>query len=133
MRKFQPQGRTRKEPGEAGTGDNYRIVIRPKDEFVTFRYHDVGEKSGDLERLAGKRPNGSWDTQAWLVNKKSAHIENGRLMADTDDVQDLLDELGSVPRHVKGDIFEAKDRPNIPEHEKPTLAQQARWAGSAGR
>lgn len=25
--------------------------------------------------------------------------------------------------HVKGDVFEAKDRPNIPERKKPTAAQ----------
>jgi len=28
-------------------------VVRPKEEFTTFRYHDVGEK-GHILRLAGK-------------------------------------------------------------------------------
>ena len=32
--------------------------------------------------------------------------------------------LGSEPKHVKGDVFKAKDRPNVPEREKPTTAQQ---------
>lgn len=120
----QPSGRGRAKVGTKGTGDYYRIVVRPKDEFVTFRYHDVGQKDGDLQRLAGKRQSGSWDTQAWLINKKSAHIEGDELIADTDDVRDLFGKLGSKPKHIKGDIFEAKDRPNIPEREKPTAAQQ---------
>jgi len=117
----QPEGRAREKPGEAGSGDWYRIVVRPKEEFVTFRYHDVGEQDGDLQRLAGKHQNGSWDTQAWLVNKKSAHLEGDTLVADTEDAKELLEKLGSTPKHVKGDIFEAKDRSDISATEKPTL------------
>ncbi|HYK08762.1 MAG TPA: hypothetical protein VEW42_04670 [Candidatus Eisenbacteria bacterium] len=120
----QPQGKSRKRPGEVGEGMYFRVVVRPKSEFVTFRNHDVGRKGGALQRLAGKRQSGSWDTQAWLINKKSAHIQGDILVADSHDVQDLLDTLGSKPVHVKGDIFKAKDRPNIPEKEKPTLAQR---------
>jgi len=36
--------------------------------------------------------------------------------------------LGSKPKHVKGDIFEAKDKPNVPEKKKPTEAQKKAWA-----
>ena len=36
----------------------------------------------------------------------------------------VLAKLGSEPVHVKGDIFEARPRRNIPEREKPTPAQQ---------
>lgn len=122
--KAQPEGRERAKPGEGGEGEWYRIVVRPKEEFATFRYHDVGEKGGDVIRLAGKRSSGSWDTQAWLVNKKSAHIQDEELMPDTDDAREVIEALSSVPKHVKGDIFEAKDRRNIPEKEKPTEAQQ---------
>ncbi len=32
--------------------------------------------------------------------------------------------MGSKPKHVKGDIFEAKDKPNVPEKKKPTEAQK---------
>jgi signal transduction histidine kinase len=49
----QPQGRARKKPGTTGKGHFYRIMVRPKSEFVTFRVQDVGEKGG-LERVAGK-------------------------------------------------------------------------------
>ena len=88
-----------------------------------FRYHDVGEK-GHILRLAGKRSSGSWDTQVWLISKDDAHIEGDTLVADTDDARSLIDALGSKPKHVKGDVFEAKDRPNVPESKKPTEAQQ---------
>src|SRR5262245_42537376 len=108
----QPQGRGRAQPGTQGEGEFYRIVVRPREEFVTFRNQDVGEPGG-LERLAGKRPSGSWDTQAWLVSKQDAHVEGDRLIPDSTEARNLFAKLGSEPRHVKGDIFEAKDRPNI--------------------
>ena len=119
----QPQGRGRKKPGTGGGGEYYRIEVRPKSEFVTFRTQDVGGP-GHVERLAGKRQSGSWDTQAWLVSKQDAHVEGGRLVPDTADARDLFAKLGSKPVHVKGDIFKAKDRPNVPEAEKPTAAQR---------
>jgi hypothetical protein len=119
----QPEGRKRAKPGTKGEGDYFRIVVRPKEEFTTFRYQDVGEK-GHIQRLAGKRSSGSWDTQAWLISKGDAHLEGATLVADTDDARKLIDALGTKPKHVKGDIFEAKDRPNVPESKKPTEAQQ---------
>lgn len=136
----QPEGRKRSKPGSKGEGDYYRIVVRSKDEFTTFRYHDVGDK-GHILRLAGKRSSGSWDTQTWLISKDDAHIEGESLVADSEDARELLTNLGSTPKHLKGDIFEAKDRPNVPERNKPTEAQQraraenikkaqaARWKG----
>jgi len=119
----QPEGRKRAKPGTKGEGDYFRIVVRPKEEFTTFRYHDVGEK-GHILRLAGKRSSGSWDTQAWLISKDDAHVEDDSLVADTDGAREVIEALGSKPRHVKGDVFEARDRPNVPENKKPTEAQQ---------
>jgi hypothetical protein len=119
----QPEGRKRAKPGTKGEGDYFRIVLRPKQEFITFRYHDVGEK-GHILRLAGKRSSGSWDTQVWLISKNDAHVEGETLVADTDDARRVIEALGSKPKHVKGDVFEAKDRPNVPESKKPTEAQQ---------
>jgi len=119
----QPQGRGRMKPGTGGGGEYYRIVVRPKEEFVTFRTQDVGGP-GHIERLAGKRQSGSWDTQAWLVSKQDAHVEGDRLVPDTTDARNLFAKLGSEPTHVKGDVFRAKDRPNVPEREKPTAAQR---------
>ena len=119
----QPEGKARAKPGTKGEGDYYRIVVRDKEQFTTFRYHDIGE-GGHVQRLAGKRSSGSWDTQAWLISKEDAHISGDRLIPDTADARKVLEALGSKPKHVKGDIFEAQDRPNVPEREKPTGAQQ---------
>lgn len=119
----QPEGRKRAKPGTKGEGEYLRIVVRPKEKFVTFRYHDVG-KPGSLQRLSGKRSSGSWSTQAWLISKEEAHIENNELVADSKAAKDLLKQLSSKPVYEKGDIFTAKDRRNVPESEKPTAAQK---------
>jgi hypothetical protein len=120
----QPQGRSRAKPGTGGGGTYYRIVVRPRREFVSFRTHDIG-KPGELLRITGRRSSGSWATQAWLIDKRMAHVEGEYLVADAPDAVRLLMTLRSVPFHEKGDIFTAEDRRNVPEKEKPTLAQQA--------
>ena len=119
----QPQGRRRQKPGTTGEGEYYRITVRPKEDFVTFRNHDIGEP-GHIQRVGGKRQSGSWDTQAWLISKQYAHVEGGTLVPDTAEAKKVLADLGSRPRHVKGDIFEAKPRPDVPERAKPTPAQR---------
>jgi hypothetical protein len=119
----QPEGKKRARPGTKGEGEYFHIVLRPGSDFATFRYHDVGDK-GHIMRLAGKRSSGSWDTQAWLVSKADAHLEGDTLVADTEDGKKLIASLGSLPKRVKGDVFEARDRPNVPERQKPTEAQQ---------
>jgi hypothetical protein len=119
----QPQGSGRKKPGTTGEGEFYHIEVRPKGEFVTFRTQDVGGP-GHVEQVAGNRQSGSWDTQVWLISKQDAHIDGGKLIPDTAEARNLLAKLGSEPKHVKGDMFEAKDRPDVPESEKPTAAQQ---------
>jgi hypothetical protein len=119
----QPEGRRRKKPGTGGEGSYYHITVRPKGEFVTFRTQDVGEP-GHVQRVAGKRSSGSWDTQKWLISKGDAHVEGGKLIPDTAEVREVLATLGSEPVHVKADVFRAKPRQNIPEREKPTPAQQ---------
>jgi hypothetical protein len=119
----QPKRRKRAKPGTKGEGDYFRITVRPKEEFSMFRYDDVGEK-GHIQRLAGMRSSGSWDTQVWLISKQDAHMEGDTLIPDTEDARSLIEGLGSKPKHVKEDVFEAKDRPNVPESEKPTQAQQ---------
>lgn len=60
----------------------------------------------------------------WLISKEDAHVEDGKLVADTEEVREVLAKLGSETVHVKGDVFEAKPRRNVPEREKPTPAQQ---------
>ena len=120
--KSHPESRNRAKPGEIGGGDYYRIEVRPKTEFKTLRYHDVGGP-GHIQRLAGQRENGSWDDQAWLISKKDAHDEDHFLKADTKDAREIIDTYG--PAHqIVGNIYQGHPRQNIPESEKPTEAQQ---------
>src|SRR5262249_25654388 len=119
----QPEGRARKKPGTGEGGDYYHVAVRPKKEVATFRTQDVGGP-GHMRRVAGKGPSGSGDTVKGLISKEDAHVRGGKLIADTDEAKEVLEKLGSRPVHVKGDLFKAKPRPNVPEREKPTPAQQ---------
>lgn len=104
----QPEGRSRAKPGSTGEGDYFHVVVRDKNQFTSFRTQDVGDPGG-LQRRAGRRSSGSWSTQAWLISKDDAHVEDGELIADSQDAKDLLERLGSTPTHEKGDVFRAKD------------------------
>lgn len=119
----QPQGRSRAKPGTTGKGRFYRIEVRPKSEFVTFRVQDVGKKGG-LERLAGKRSSGSWDTVTWLVEKKDAHVKSGHLMIIGQKARTVLKNIRGHITHIKGDVFKALPRRNVPEASKPTPAMR---------
>lgn len=119
----QPEGRSRARPGSQGGGKFYHVEVRPKREFKTFRTQDVGSRGG-IERVAGKRSSGRWDTQKWLIGKEHAHIENGRLVADTAEARKVLKALGAAPKLIRADRFRARPRPNVPERAKPTPAQQ---------
>jgi len=119
----QPEGRARKKPGLGGRGLFYHIEVRPKSEFVSFRNQDVGGKGG-LERLAGRRRSGSWDTVSWLVGKNLAHVErNGQLTIDDPKARTMLKQIHGNIFHKKGDIFRTHPR-NVPEKDKPTLAMR---------
>ncbi len=119
----QPEGRMRKKPG-AGGGKFYRIEVRPKGQFITFRTQDVG-REGHLERIAGKRSSGSWDTVTWLVEKGAAHVsDNGRLIIDDSKTRTALKQIRGPIIHKKGDVFSALPHKNIPESKKPTVAQR---------
>jgi hypothetical protein len=113
----------RAKPGARGSGEFFHIEVRPRREFKTFRTQDVGRKGG-IERVAGRRGTGSWDTQKWLISKEHAHREGRKLVADTADARKVLRELGAAPTHLMGDRFKAKDRPNVPERRKPTPAMR---------
>jgi hypothetical protein len=119
----QPQGRGRTKPGTTGKGNFYRIEIRPKGEFVTFRNQDVGGKGG-LERLAGKRSSGSWDTVSWLIQKNMATVDRGHLKITDKKAQSALKQIRGPIRHVKGDVFRAYPARNVPEAAKPTPAMR---------
>ena len=120
----QPEGRARKKPGTTGKGKFYRIIVRPKSEFSSFRNQDVGKK-GHIERLAGRRKSGSWDTHSWLIAKTDAEVKDGNLIGKTKDAKKIISQLSTKPKKVKGDIFQAKPRKNIPERLKPTKKMKA--------
>lgn len=115
----QPEGHMRKKPGTTGKGNFYRIEIRPKNEFKTFRVQDVGKKGG-LERLAGKRSSGSWGTVSWLISKKDAKVVGGKLVITGAKAKSVLKSISGPVTHIKGDIFKAHPVKNIPEAAKPT-------------
>ena len=119
----------RAKPGARGGGKFFHIQVRPRTEFVTFRNQDVGGRGG-IERVAGQRANGSWDTQKWLIGKTQAHIDGDRLVPDSLAAEKLLAQLGSVPRHLEGDRFIAKPRRDIPERAKPTPAMRRAQAAN---
>jgi len=79
----------RAKPGARGTGRFFHIQVRPRTEFVTFRNQDVGARGG-IERVAGRRANGTWDTQKWLVGKTQAHLDGKQLAPDTAAARKLL-------------------------------------------
>lgn len=115
--------RKRAKPGAQGKGKFFHIEVRPSRLFESFRVHDVGARAG-VERIAGRRADGSWETQKWLIEKTGAHCENGTLVADSAGAQKVLAGLGSRPVHIGGDRFKAKPRHNVPEAEKPTAAMR---------
>jgi hypothetical protein len=113
----------RAKPEAGGGGRYFHVEVRSARNFTRFRVQALGG-TGGIERVAGQRPSGSWDTQKWLISKERAYVENGVLVADTADVRRLLVTLGSPVRQVTGDRFKAKPRRDIPEGEKPTPAMR---------
>lgn len=117
-------GKTRRKPGSGGSGQYYHIEVRSGDDFTTYRTQDVGAP-GHVQRVAGKRASGSWTTVKWLIDKDDAHVsDNGTLVGDTQDAKEVISNLSSKPVHLKGDIFKAGPRRDVPERSKPTAAQQ---------
>ena len=116
------RGGERRPPGSGGQGNYYHIELRSGEDFETFRTQDVGDP-GHLQRVGGKRAGGGWSTVKWLVSKEDAHVEDGKLVGDTQEARDLIRRLRSRPVHIQGDRFEAKPRRNVPERSKPTKAQ----------
>lgn len=108
----QPEGRARKLPGTGGHGNFYRLDVRPKSQFTSFRTQDVGEKGG-LERIAGRRSDGSWDTVTWLISKDDAHVTaENKLVIDAPKARTVLQQIDGPIEHVNGDIFKARPRKN---------------------
>lgn len=85
----------------------YRVVVQPRENFLIFRTQDVG-KHGGIQRVAGLSFQGMWDTQAWLIHKDMAHVENNRLVADHNNTRKLFKSLPTAPTHIEGNLFSAQ-------------------------
>ena len=83
----------------------------------------MGEKGG-LERLAGRRSSGSWDTVSCLISKEDAKVVKGRLVITDTKARSVLKSLSGRIVHLKGDIFKAHPVKNVPEAAKPTPAMR---------
>jgi hypothetical protein len=124
-----PGARTRAKPGTKGGGRFFHIELRPSGQFVRFRVQDVGCPGG-VERVAGRRANGTWETATWLIEKTHAHLADGKMVADSLEAEKLLETLGSAPVHIGGDRFRAKPRRDIQESEKSTPAMRRAQAAN---
>lgn len=118
-----PVAHKRAKPGSRGGGRFFHVEVRPSAQFVAFRVQDVGAPGG-VERVAGRRASGTWDTAKWLVEKTHAHLEDDHLVPDSAEAKKLFASLDSTPVHVAGDRFRANPRRDIPEDEKPTPAMR---------
>lgn len=124
--------KSRAKPGAGGGGRFFHVEVRPPRNFIRFRVQALGG-SGGIERVAGQRASGSWDTQKWLIRKDKAHVENGTLVPDVADARELLASLGSAARQVVGDRFKARPRRDIPERAKPTAAMRRARLANIGK
>ncbi len=98
--------------GNANLGGKfYRIFVRPKEQFDSFRVRELDEK-GHLECLLGKRSGSSrFHPVAWLVLKQDAHVaHNGRLIIDHPRTRSVLKQLEVPIIHYEGDFFSAKPK-----------------------
>ena len=92
----------------------YQIVLHPRAGFVAMRRRTV---AAGIERLDGRRADGSWAVVEWAVAKTLARNERGELVSDDPNAAALLDELGPL-KHVRGDRFKVMET-SVPLRDEP--------------
>lgn len=97
----------RKKHFDTGEGKFFYIEILHSQEYKRFRIQNVSEKTG-IERVRGQRANGLWETIKWIISKEIAHAEDGKLVADSEEAQELFDKIGIVPQHIEGNRYGIK-------------------------
>ena len=116
-KKSVPRQKTRQRPRSAGAGEYYHIEVLPRTDFVNFQTQAVGR--GHIQRVAGQRSSGYWSTVKWLIDKSDAHVQDNKLVPDTPAAKNVMEQLGSEPVRMLGDLFKARPRPSFLEQPKP--------------
>lgn len=88
---------------------------------MEIRTHDL---ELGIERVAGKRAGGSWNSREWLIAKDQAHVERGMLIGDTVDARRVLTVLGKEPRRIKADRFTIHGPSGMPADARPSLVRR---------
>ena len=87
----------------------FQVQLRDRKQFSNFRTEKL-DTQGRIQRIAGQRSGSSaWTDQELQISKECAHIENHRLIADTDEARRYLGHVGPV-EHVGGDLFRAQQQ-----------------------
>lgn len=99
----------------------FQVQLRDRQQFSQFRTEDL-DRQGRIQRVAGQRANQSWADQELRISKECAHVENHRLVPDTEEARSCLSRLSGI-EHVGGDVFRAQ----VPQEagEKQGLQKQA--------
>jgi hypothetical protein len=82
----------------------FRIIIRPRKQFVAFRTLGA-EAPSSVQRLTNHQPMSIRPNQTWLLSKEIAHVEKGRIIPDTSEAVELLAAFGHQPVHQRDDLF----------------------------
>ena len=110
--------KTRQKPRTARVAQYYHIEVLPRADFVNFQTQAVG-RQGRIQRVAGQRSSGYWSTVKWMIDKKEAHVQDNKLVADSLAAKSVMEQLGSEPVRMLGDLFKARPRPGFREEPKP--------------
>lgn len=104
-----PQGAGSGAGSTARNAGFFQVQLRERTQFSQFRTEKL-DAQGRIQRIAGQRAGSSaWTDQELQISKECAHIENHRLIADTDEARRYLGHVGPV-EHVGGDIFRASQQ-----------------------
>lgn len=123
-----PQQTSAQRPGSTSAGAArqagfFQVQLRDRQQFSQFRTEDL-DRQGRIQRVAGQRANQTWADQELRISKECAHVENHRLVPDTEEARSCLSRLSGI-EHVGGDVFRASMPQEAGETKSPPQAAQA--------
>lgn len=122
------------------TAGFFQVQLRDRAQFNNFRTEQL-DKQGRIQRIAGQKSHSTaWTDQELRISKECAHIENHRLVGDTEEARGYLSRLGPV-EHVSGDVFRARQaeekqqaqpqrQSEVPQRQAQSMADKEREAHS---